>query len=451
MKSFLRSVTTLPFIYTIIGLFTTLGVRIVNAWRLLGQGGTVLGLRGTGDWSTAQRPTNFREQILLQFPNSPISLTALMSKLKSETTDDPKFTIFTKQLPNQRVLITGTIASGTTQLDFSGTTPAKVLKKGHSLINERTLEVIWILADPVSPFTSVTVARGKGSSAAQMNDGDGLSVIGTHHQEGAAVPTAITYDPTEIVNWTQIFRTSVFLTNTARATHLRTGNDMLERQRETLEMHAIEREMAYIFGTGVEDTSGAQPERTTKGFISLVSTNVTDFADAFDIDTWESFLEDVFEDGSNEKLMLAGNTALTIINKIARIHGEIQMTPTTETYGLMMDRYRTPYGYLMIRQHPLFSKNPTFRDWGIVVDTQFLVDRTLSGGGINRDTNYLENRQSNGDDATKDEWLTESGLELQFEGVNGVFKNASTFIPAIAWIALAGSAMISMLSAVGLA
>jgi hypothetical protein len=216
-------------------------------------------------------------------------------------------------------------------------------------------------------------------------------------------------------------------------------------------MHAIEREMAYIFGTGVEDTSGAQPERTTKGFISLVSTNVTDFADAFDIDTWESFLEDVFEDGSNEKLMLAGNTALTIINKIARIHGEIQMTPTTETYGLMMDRYRTPYGYLMIRQHPLFSKNPTFRDWGIVVDTQFLVDRTLSGGGINRDTNYLENRQSNGDDATKDEWLTESGLELQFEGVNGVFKNASTFIPAIAWIALAGSAMISMLSAVGLA
>jgi len=83
----------------------------------------------------------------------------------------------------------------------------------------------------------------------------------------------------------------------------------------------------------------------------------------------------------------------------------------------------------MIRQHPLFSKNATFRDWGIVVDTQYLVDRTLNGNGVNRDTNYLENRQSPGDDATKDEWLTESGLELQFESVNGVFKNCSTFVP----------------------
>ena len=65
---------------------------------------------------------------------------------------------------------------------------------------------------------------------------------------------------------------------------------MLERQRETLEMHAIEREMAYIFGTGVEDTSGAQTERTTKGFVSLVTSNVTDFSGSFDIDTWETFL-----------------------------------------------------------------------------------------------------------------------------------------------------------------
>jgi Family of unknown function (DUF5309) len=395
----------------------------------LGETGTVLGLRGTGDWSTSERPENFRQQILLQFPNSPISLTALMSKLKTETTDDPEFHIFTKQLPTQRALIDAILTSGATTLTFSGTTPTKVFKKGHALIIERTLEVVWVVADPVAPYTSVEVVRGKGSTAAATVVGDGVSVVGTHHQEGAAIPTAISYDPTEITNWTQIFRTAVFLTNTARATKLRTGSDMLERQRETLEIHAIEREMAYIFGTGVEDVSGAQPERTTKGFISLVTSNVTDFADAMDIDTWESFLEDVFEDGSNEKLLLSGNTALTVINKVARIHGEIQMTPTTETYGLMMDRYRTPYGYLMIRQHPLFSKNATFRDWGIVVDTQYLVDRTLNGNGVNRDTNYLENRQSPGDDATKDEWLTESGLELQFESVNGVFKNCSTFVP----------------------
>ena len=428
MKRFIKNLPILPIPYLLLAL-TALSLVFYRWFVSLGNLGTVLGMRGTGDWSTSERPTNFREEILLQYPNSPVSLTAMMSKLKSENTDDPKFTIFTKTLPSQNVTVSGAQTSADTTIELSGTTPAKVLKKGHSLINTRTLEVVWVVSDPSSAFTEVEVARGKGSTAAAMVDGDSLVVIGTHHQEGASIPTSISYDPSEVVNWCQIFRTSVFLTNTARATKIRTGSDMLERQRETLEMHAIEREMAYIFGTGVEDTSGAQPERTTKGFVSLVTSNVTDFADAFDIDTWETFLENVFEDGSNEKILLAGNTALTTINKVARIHGEIQMTPTTETYGLMMTRYRTPYGYLQILQHPLLSKNATFRDWGIVIDPYYLVDRILNGNGINRDTNYYENRQSPGDDATKDEWLTESGLELQFESVNGVFKNASAMVP----------------------
>jgi len=426
MKGLFSRIPIFPIPYIMLAL----SAAFLGAWRLLAsQGGVVLGMRGTGDWSTAQRPTNFREEILLQFPNSPVGLTAMMSKMKTETTDDPKYTIFTKTLPSQRVAVSGSQTSGDTTIELSGTTPAKVLKKGHSLLNERTLEVVWVVSDPSGAFTSVEVSRGKGSTAAAMNDTDGLLVVGSHHQEGATIPTSISYDPAEIVNFTQIFRTAVFLTNTARATRLRTGSDMLERQRETLEIHAIEREMAYIFGTGVEDTSGAQTERTTKGFVALVTTNVTDFAGSFDIDTWETFLEDVFEDGSSEKVLLAGNTALTVINKVARIHGEIQMMPTTETYGLLLSRYRTPYGFLQILQHPLLSKNATFNSWGIVLDTQYLVDRILSGNGMNRDTNYYENRQSPGDDATKDEWLSETGLELQFETTNGLFKGASAFVP----------------------
>jgi len=279
-----------------------------------------------------------------------------------------------------------------------------------------------------------------------------MVVVGTHHQEGAAVPTAITYDPTAVVNYTQIFRTAVFLTQTAMATKLRTGSDMLERQRETLELHAIEREMAYIFGTGVEDTSGPHPERTTKGFVSLITSNVSDFsATGLDIDSWETFLENVFEDVSDEKLLLAGNTMLTTINKVSRINGEIQMLPTSETYGLGLTRYRTPYGNLMLKQHPLLSKNSTFRSWGIVVDTQYLVDRPLSANGVNRDTQYLENRHNPGDDAQKDEWLSETGLELQFEGVNGLVKGASVFNAAISFLALGLPVLSTMLSMVGVA
>ena len=42
----------------------------------------VLGMRGTGSWSTDERPKNYRESILLLFPNNTsMSLTALMTKL----------------------------------------------------------------------------------------------------------------------------------------------------------------------------------------------------------------------------------------------------------------------------------------------------------------------------------------------------------------------------------
>ena len=49
------------------------------------------GLRGTGDWGTDERPKNFREMILWRDPNGQTPLTALMSKMRSEATDDPEF------------------------------------------------------------------------------------------------------------------------------------------------------------------------------------------------------------------------------------------------------------------------------------------------------------------------------------------------------------------------
>lgn len=405
---------------------------VIVEYLLSGDGvlmAAVLGLRGSGDFSDEERPTNYRELILLLYPNSPVSITALLSKLKVEATDDPQFTIFTKGLPTQTASITGAHSAAVTTLNFSGSSPAKVFRKGHAVVNERTLEVMWTTSDPSGSYDLITVSRGKGSTAAAMVDGDVIRIVGSSHQEGASVPTSITYDPSTTVSYTQIFRTSLDVTGTQKATHVRTGDDYLERQREALELHAIEREMAYIFGTGVEDTTGAQPQRTTKGFLSLVTTNVTDFADAVDIDTWESFLEDCFEDGSNEKLFLAGNSALTTINKIGRVHGQIEMTPRSESYGMQMQTYITAYGTLQLRQHALFSKSTTFKDWGLVVDPKYLVDRPLIGNGEHRDTHYRDNVQSPGDDRVTDEWLTEIGLELEHETVHGVAKNMSALVP----------------------
>lgn len=51
----------------------------------------VLGMRGTGNWVTDQRPKNYRELVLMLYPNGQAPLTAIMSKMKSQPVDDPEF------------------------------------------------------------------------------------------------------------------------------------------------------------------------------------------------------------------------------------------------------------------------------------------------------------------------------------------------------------------------
>lgn len=134
-------------------------------------------------------------------------------------------------------------------------------------------------------------------------------------------------------------------------------------------------------------------------------------------------MEDVFRNGSSEKLALVGGRALNVLNKLARAHHTITATPTSETYGVQMTTWLTPYGTLLIKQHPLLSENATFTSWGFIIDPQRVVYRYLRG----RDTQYLENRQSPGDDATRNEFMTECGLEVNFEKSHAYFKGASAF------------------------
>jgi len=380
-----------------------------------------LGLRGSGSWGADERPKNYRETILYLFPNS-APLTALLNKLKQEDTSDPEFKIFTKGLPSQITQIdngAGYTSSATSLAIDAGTFTR--FKAGHVLLVERTLELMWVTVDPTAAV--LTVDRGQGSAAAALLDNDVLRVVGSQHSEGSDAPTAIYYDPSVISNYCQIFRNSYFLTNTGMQTELRTGKPKVEAKRETLELQAIEMEQAFFWGGAVEDSASNLAQRTTKGLVNFVTSNIKDFADAVTIDAWENFMEDVFEDGSNEKWFFCGNRAVNVLGKLARSHTQITSSTNDQVYGLNFQKWVTSYGTLGVVNHPLFSKSAEFKDWGFVVDPKYIIYRYLRG----RDTMHLENRQNPGVDAIKNEFLTECGLEVQFESTHAVAKNMSAF------------------------
>ena len=93
---------------------------------------------------------------------------------------------------------------------------------------------------------------------------------------GAAAPTGISFDATVASNFTQIFRTAFTVTETLRATNLRTGDKEDEMATKALKLHMQDIERAMFFGKKNEaNASTAQPTRFTGGLISTI-TNVND-------------------------------------------------------------------------------------------------------------------------------------------------------------------------------
>lgn len=381
------------------------------------------GMFGTGDWTTDQRPKNFREMILYLFPESPAVFTAFLGKLSEQSTDDPEFAWFEQGLPDLRATLNAAALATDTTLYLNGQDTYKAFRPGFAVMNERTLEVCWVSASAAVDATksSITVTRGMGSTAAAMNAGDGLLILGSHSPEGADVPTALHLNPYKVYNYTQIFRDSLYLTKTADATKLRTGPDYKKKKRDLSEQHAIRMEHSFLFGTGVETVgSNGKPERTTKGFLRFVTSNVFDFT-SFTVNSIDNACEQIFKQGSSSRLVLAGSQFLNLLNQRLKAASTYFLNANESVYGVKLVEYVTPFGSLYIKTHQLLSQNPTFKNWAFIIDTKNVKYRYLNG----RDTQYLKDRQNPGADAILDELLTECGLEVNLEKTHGVIMNAS--------------------------
>lgn len=386
---------------------------------------TVLGMRGSGHFEkNVERPLNWRQGISLLTPNTKAPLTAIQSFLKNESTDDAEFNWFEKGLAIQSAQINGAVADpAATSIVFDDDT-ANIFRAGHVIMNTRTLEGLWVIADPTDGKT-VTVARGKARTAAAINDDDVFIIMASAHEEGAGTPTPVSYDATKVKNYTQIHRTPLSHTRTAKATKLRTGNRIKEAKREAMELHGTGIEKQTLFGAAVEDLTGDQPKRTSKGIVDFVTTNTKDWSGSLNWDDFMDELEKVFRYGAPEKLLLAGSTLITTLAKMAKDNFVVETVPTTETYGIKIKRFITPHGDLMVTKHPLLTETEAFTDWGFICDTDNLIYRYLVGA----DTQYLPDRQDNGTDGDLSEFLTECGLELHHEKTFAVWMNGTDFTP----------------------
>jgi len=418
----------------------------------------MFGMRGTGDWATYQRPKNYRETILYLYPNGSAPLTAMLSLMKEEKVDDPEYNWWTKILQSQRGAVTGVYtdaALGTAYV--SGGTAAVTLyvkmsaadaahfRIGHQVTLrdasdykvDCNAKVTSVVSNGDSSYIAAKLLEADdNSSDGDLSDCDVALITGNLNPEGGSRPDAIAYDPVKWNNYTQIFRTPLSITRTARKTRLRTGDAYKEAKRECLELHSIEMEKAFLWGIASENTgANGKPERTTWGLIRAlqygsdgsanvgVASDYTSYASSTDptdhsgrtwLDGGEEWLDEqlerMFRYGRSEKMAFAGSGALLGVNRLAKSGGQIQLTPESAGYGIKVLTWITPFGTIRIKTHPLFSFEASNRNSMLIFEPEDIRYRYIDDTFFRKAPPQTETQVSI--DGTDEEYVTECGMEF---------------------------------------
>lgn len=404
----------------------------------------IIGLRDTGDYVTDERPKNWREGLLRLYPNGKAPLTGLTSAMKNRAVDDPEFNWWDKSLPRRRLRITeSSLSSSTTAISVAAATAteadgAKSVKAGDLLYSEESGEIMRVSSDPTTD-TEITVTRGvSGTPATTYSAATGsgvnpyLLVVGSAYEEASSAPSGVNFDPTKRYNYTQIFRNTFEMSNTAQQTRLRTVEQVREARRETLELHGMDMERAFFFGVRQETTLNSKPIRYTDGFLNVLNTyasdNVVVAGATTDMNTFETYLKDAFEFGSDEKVGFCGRTAALAIQQIIRKNTTWNIESGIKEFGMNVMRIFTPFGTLVLKMHPLFAYNKggtlgtsTFLgmdSWLAIMDMDQFTYVYLKG----RDTKYEPKLQDNDLDGIQSGYISEAAIQIGLPATHYLIK-----------------------------
>lgn len=348
-------------------------------------------------------------------------LTTILTKLRKRGAVDPKIEWFEDQLlPRFDILgaaVTDTVGTTITVTNY------KYFRKGD-LVRVNKAEIMRVTTTPSS--TSVAVKRGVGeTAAATAANGSQLHILSNSNQEGAAVRSILSTQRAPVYNYLQIIRDPWGVTNTAKLTATFAGMDWTEEAQKQLIEHKKHIEYAYILGQRYEDTSGTNPERTTRGIRAFLSSNVKAINGALTESLLDDFLRTAFRYGAKTKLFFAAPIVMQAINGFAK--PKLRLVPSDKSYGITLTQYENAGRVILLHEHVLMT-NSDLNDFtgiggeGILVDPEDVVARYLNG----RFTLHNENIQSPDADARIDEYLSETGLELRQEAKHGLMTGVNS-------------------------
>lgn len=430
-------------------------------------------MRGSGDWVDGQRPKNWRQKILKLYPNGQAPLTAMLSMMGSSRVDDPEYNWWTQEMSAVSGSVAGIYTTAALDAPYAGggvagdtvfvhVTDSNVfnrIRQGHQILlrdaSDYTVDVVGKLTSVIRgadyEVYSVKLLEADNNSVNHdLTNCDTFKIISNINPEGGEMPDSIALNPTKVYNYTQIFRTPLSITRTARKTRLRTGDQYQKAKAEALEMHSWEMELAFWWSIRTENVGdNGKPERTTMGAINFIRQYAAANCDDFTLnanyagqtwaaggETWfKAMLEQIFRYGADQKMAFVGSGVLLGIDALAMSGGQINLVPGAKTYGMQIREWVTPFGSIYMKTHPLFSYDATTRNMMVILEPKELGYRYIDDTdfyGENSSKTHPEGYGQRRIDGTNEEWLTECGLEFglpQKCAVLNGFGQANTLTP----------------------
>ena len=292
--------------------------------------------------------------------------------------------------------------------------------------------------DSSSAIASITLDSG-------FSEANKCYIVGSAHAEGSGFPGTYKDSPYLVrTGYTQIFKTTCQMTNTARATQLKFASDEWARVwKNKLIEHKYDIETALLFGAGSYDATNRIGY--TQGIVDYVLNNGNVFSWTV-AKSSDDFLEDMSNfldpryNNSNATLFMVDTEIYNWMHKLGGYfsqnvgaiksgndklgRADFAIMGKKKMFGLDVTTISTPYGDMnCVRNIHLDGGQGGAKI--VAVNMKHVKYRPLVGNGVNRDTSIfvgVQSLENTGVDRRIDLIQTEAGLQCIMPEAHAVWK-----------------------------
>lgn len=372
------------------------------------------GLVDDQDIEQTQRVPDIATSIAMLDPNVS-QFTTMLMKVASTPAFNQKVQWFEDQLLPRLSAVSGSQTSGDTSIEVA-TGTGDYFRAGDLVRNARTGEAFSVSSVATD---TLTVSRGIGRvSAAAMNDGDQLLIVANAAAQGATLGTRKQTQKVNNYNYTQIVRNPFGFTNTLIASKLYAGNEPSNEADKKAVEHKRSIEYILFWGarSGESDTSTSGK---AGGLFEFVQTNVKDAAGTLSKTLLDTYLRDLLQHGTENKVLFASPVTAQAISGFLRDAWQ-PASVDTKLWGAKVNGFISgAYGYqipVIVKRdwNDFATSSSQYGGWSFLVDMDNVKLRPL------RSSKLLQNRQANDADEETHEYLAELTLEVKQEKTHGL-------------------------------